>query len=63
MDQSFHTARTREASHERRCLDMHGIEGCAAALDVEADGVDGTIGAEERRRGRGLVTDVTGKVS
>ena len=51
--------RTREAGHARRCLDMHGIEGCAAALDVKADGIDGTIGAEERRRDRGLVTDVS----
>jgi hypothetical protein len=23
MDQSFHPARTREAGHARRCLDMH----------------------------------------
>jgi len=26
MDQSFHPARTREAGHARRCLDMHGIQ-------------------------------------
>src|SRR6266481_1191532 len=38
---------------------MYGIEGCAAALDVEAHGIDGTIGAKERRRDRGLVTDVS----
>jgi hypothetical protein len=36
MDQSFHPGRTREAGHARRYLDMHGIEGCAAALDVKA---------------------------
>jgi hypothetical protein len=51
MDQSFHRARTREAGHARRCLDMHGIEGCAAALDVKANSINSTVGAEERRPG------------
>ena len=45
MDQSFHTARTCEAGHASR-LDMHCTEGYAAALDIKADGVYGTIDAE-----------------
>jgi hypothetical protein len=49
MDQSFHTALAREAGHARSCLDMHGIEGYAAALDIKADGINGTVGAEEGR--------------
>jgi hypothetical protein len=37
---------------------VHGIEGYVVALDIKADGVDGTtIGAEERRGDRSLVTD------
>src|SRR6516162_2103659 len=37
---------------------MYGFEGCAAALDIKADSIDGTIGAEERRGDRSLVMDV-----
>ena len=58
MDQSFYTARMREAAHARRCLDVHGIEGYAAALDIKADGIDGTIGAEERGGDRSLVMGI-----
>src|SRR4029077_20835014 len=49
----------REAAHARRCLDVHGIESYAAALDIKADGIDGTIGAEERRGDRSLVMDIS----
>jgi len=59
MDQPFHTARASEASHARRRLDMHCIEGYAAALDIKADGINGTIGAEERRGDRSLVMDIS----
>src|SRR6516162_3577624 len=59
MDQSFHTTRVREAAHARRRLDVHGIEGYAAALDIKADGIDGTGGAEERRSDRGLLMDIS----
>ena len=59
MDQSFHTALAREAGHARRCLDMHRIEGFPAALDIKADGVDGTVGAEESRSDRSLVMDIS----
>src|SRR5438105_15481270 len=59
MDKSFDTARARKAGYARRRLDMHGIKGCAAAFDVKADGIDYTIGVKERRRYRGLVTDVS----
>jgi hypothetical protein len=59
MDQPFHTARACEAGHARRCLDMHGIEGYAAALDIKADGIDGTVGAEERRGDRCLVKNIS----
>jgi hypothetical protein len=58
MDQSFHTARACEAGHARRGLDMHGIEGYAAALDIQADRIDGTIGSDKRRGDRSLVTDI-----
>jgi hypothetical protein len=58
MNQSFHTVRACEAGHARRGLDMHGIEGYAAALDIKADGIDGTIGAEERCGDRRLVMDI-----
>jgi hypothetical protein len=44
VDQLLHTARVRAAAHARRCLDVHGIEGYVAALDIKADGVDGTKG-------------------
>ena len=59
MDQSFHTALARQAGHTRRSLDMHRIEGCAAAFDVKADGIDDPTRAEERCGDRGLVTDVS----
>ena len=35
------------------------IEGFPAALDIKADGVDGTVGAEESRSDRRLVTDIS----
>jgi len=59
MDQPFYTALAGEAGHARRCLDMHRIEGFPAALDIKADGVDGTVGAEESRSDRRLVTDIS----
>ena len=59
MDEPFHTALAREASHARRRLDMHGIEGFAAALHIKADGIDGAVGAEESRSHRSLVMDIS----
>jgi hypothetical protein len=59
MDQSFHTALACEAGHARRCLNMHGIEGYAAALHIKADGIDGTVGAEESRSDRSLVMNIS----
>jgi hypothetical protein len=38
---------------------MYGFEGCAAALDIKADGIDGTIGAEERCGDRSFVMDIS----
>ena len=34
MDQPFYTARACEAGHARGCLDMHGVKGYAAVLDI-----------------------------
>jgi hypothetical protein len=59
MDQSFHTVRARETGHARRSLDMHGIEGYAAALDIKADGIDGTTGTEKCCGDRSFVMDVS----
>jgi hypothetical protein len=52
MDESFYTARMREAAHTRRCLDVHVIDGYAAALDIKADGIDCTIGYASRSGAR-----------
>jgi hypothetical protein len=48
-----------KAGHACRCLDMHGIEDLAAALDIKADGIDDTLGAEESRSDLSLVTDIS----
>jgi hypothetical protein len=55
------TACAREVGDARRALDMHGIEGYAATLDIKADGIDGTTGAEERCGDRRLVTDINSR--
>jgi hypothetical protein len=57
------TARACEAGHARRGLDMHGIEGDAAAFDIEVDGIDGTKGAEERCCHYSFVMDINCVVS
>src|SRR5437660_7212664 len=61
MDQSFHTALARETSHARRCRNMHGIEGFAAALHIKADGIDGAVSAEEGCSHRSLVMDISSR--
>ena len=61
VSQSFHTARACEAGHAPRGLDMHGIESHAAAHYVKADGIDGTISAEERCSDRSLVMDISSR--
>ena len=38
---------------------MHGIEGFAAALEIKADGIAGTVGAEESRGDCSLVMDIS----
>jgi hypothetical protein len=38
---------------------MHGIEGYAAALDIQADGIDSTTGPEERCGDRSFVMDIS----
>ena len=48
-----------KAGHACRCLDMQGIEDLAAALDIKADGIDDTLGAEESRSDLSLVTDIS----
>jgi hypothetical protein len=48
-----------EAGNARRRLDMHGIEGYAAALDIKADGIDGAIGAEERCGDSSFIMDIS----
>ena len=44
-----------EAGHAYRCLEMHGIEGLAAALDIKVDDIGDLVGAEESRSDLSLV--------
>ena len=48
-----------EVGHARRGLDMHGIEGDAATLDIKADGIDGTKCAGERCGNGSFVMDIS----
>jgi hypothetical protein len=59
MDQSFHIVRACEAGHAHRGLDMHGIKGYAAALDIKAGGIDSTTGPEECCGDRSIVMDIS----
>ena len=58
MHQSLHTGFARVSGKPRGSLDMHRVKAVPAVLDVEADRIHDTVGADESRSHRGLIMQI-----
>ena len=58
MHQSLHTGFARVSGKPRGSLDMHRVKAVPAVLDVEADRIHDTVGADESRSHRCLIMQI-----